>query len=45
MSAVNSVDDRDLPCPGAMTATIAADYARCVRGELPRYSEWVELVS
>ncbi|MFV0315358.1 MAG: branched-chain amino acid transaminase [Microthrixaceae bacterium] len=44
VSAVNSVDDRTIPCPGPATSAIAADYARCVRGELPRYKDWVELV-
>ena len=44
VSAVNSVDDRTIPCPGVMTSAIAADYARCVRGELDKYSHWVELV-
>jgi branched-chain amino acid aminotransferase len=44
VSAVNSVDDRAIPCPGEMTSAIAAEYARCVRGELPRYKDWVELV-
>jgi len=44
VSAVNSVDDREIPCPGEMTAVIAADYAKAVRGELPRYKDWVELV-
>lgn len=44
VSAVNSVDDRPLPCPGPMTTAIAADYGRCVRGELPQHKDWVELV-
>ncbi len=44
VSAVNSVDDRALPCPGPATTTIAEDYARCVRGELSKYEGWVELV-
>ena len=44
VSAVNSVDHRPIPCPGPMTQAIAADYAKCVRGELPRYKDWVELV-
>ena len=44
VSAVNAVDDRPLPCPGPITSAIAADYARCVRGELPRHKDWVELV-
>jgi len=44
VSAVNSVDDRDLPCPGPVTTAIAQDYARCVRGELPKYKDWVEHV-
>ncbi len=44
VSAVNSVDDREIPCPGEMTTAIAAEYAKCVRGELPQYKDWVELV-
>ncbi len=44
VSAVNSVDDRAIPCPGEITTAIAADYAKCVRGELPKYKDWVELV-
>ncbi len=43
VSAVNSVDDRTLPCPGPMTTTIAQEYAKTVRGEIPKYKEWVEL--
>lgn len=45
VSAVNSVDDRDLPCPGPMTTAIATEYAKVVRGEVDRYKDWVELVS
>jgi branched-chain amino acid aminotransferase len=44
VSAVNSVDDREIPCPGEMTTAIAAEYAKCVRGELPQFKDWVELV-
>lgn len=44
VSAVNSVDDRDLPCPGPATTAIAAEYARTVRGEVDRYKDWVEHV-
>jgi branched-chain amino acid aminotransferase len=43
VSAVNSVDDRPLPCPGPMTTAIAEDYSKIVRGEIPKYKEWVEL--
>ena len=42
VSAVNSVDDRELPCPGPMTTAIAAEYARAVRGKVDRYKDWVE---
>ena len=45
VSAVNSVDDRPIPCPGEMTRAIADEYARAVRGEVDRYKDWVELVS
>jgi branched-chain amino acid aminotransferase len=43
VSAVNSVDDREIPCPGPATATIAEEYSKLVRGEIPKYKEWVEL--
>jgi branched-chain amino acid aminotransferase len=45
VSAVNSVDDRQIPCPGPMTTAIAAEYGRAVRGKVDRYKDWVELVS
>ena len=45
VSAVNSVDDREIPCPGPMTTAIAAEYAKVVRGQVDRYKDWVELVS
>jgi branched-chain amino acid aminotransferase len=44
VSAVNSVDDRDLPCPGPMTTAIAGEYAKAVRGQVDRYKDWVEHV-
>lgn len=44
VSAVNSVDDRALPCPGPMTTAIAAEYHRAVHGEVDRYKDWVEHV-
>ena len=43
VSAVNSVDDRPIPCPGPKTTIIAEEYARAVRGEVDRYKDWVEL--
>ena len=43
VSAVNSVDDRPIPCPGPATQAIAEQYARCVRGEVPEHKDWVEL--
>ncbi len=45
VSAVNSVDERDLPCPGPMTTAIGAEYNKAVRGETAKYAEWVEHVS
>ena len=45
VSAVNSVDDRKVPCPGPMTTAIAEEYARAVRGKVDRYKDWVELVA
>ncbi len=44
VSAVNSVDDRPLPCPGPMTTAIAREYAKAVRGQVDKYKEWVEHV-
>jgi branched-chain amino acid aminotransferase len=42
VSAVNSVDDRAIPCPGPMTQVIAEEYRRSVRGQVDRYKEWCE---
>ena len=44
VSAVNSVDDRAIPCPGPMTKVIANEYAKAVRGEIDKYKDWCELV-
>jgi branched-chain amino acid aminotransferase len=44
VSAVNSVDDRAIPCPGAMTKTIASQYAQAVRGQIDKYKDWCEHV-
>jgi branched-chain amino acid aminotransferase len=43
VSAVNSVDDRKIPCPGPKTKAIAEVYARAVRGQEDRYKDWCEL--
>src|SRR4249920_1461606 len=45
VSAVNSVDDRPIFCPGPMTTAIAAEYAKAVRGQVDRYKDWVEHVT
>ncbi|MGH9137196.1 MAG: branched-chain amino acid transaminase [Acidimicrobiales bacterium] len=45
VSAVNSVDDRSIPCPGPMTAAVAEEYHRIVRGEVDKYKNWVEHVA
>ena len=45
VSAVNSVDDRKIPCPGPMTKAIADEYAKAVRGQVDKYKDWVELVN
>jgi branched-chain amino acid aminotransferase len=45
VSAVNSVDDRTIPCPGPMTLAIAEEYGRAVRGQVDKYKEWCELVA
>ena len=44
VAAVASVDDRKLPCPGPMTAAIAEEYHRAIRGKVDRYKDWVEHV-
>jgi branched-chain amino acid aminotransferase len=44
VSAVNSVDDRAIPCPGPMTMTIASEYAKAVRGQIDKYKDWCEHV-
>ena len=43
VSSVNSVDDREIPCPGPMTTAIAETYHRVVRGEIDKYRGWCEL--
>ncbi len=45
VSAVNSVDDREIPCPGPRTKAIADAYAEVVRGKNPKYRSWNELAS
>ena len=45
VSAVNSVDDRPIPCPGPMTKIIAEEYGRVVRGQVDKYKDWVEHVT
>ena len=45
VSAVNSVDDRDVPCPGPRTAAMAEAYADVVHGRNPKYSSWNEHAS
>jgi branched-chain amino acid aminotransferase len=44
VSAVNSVDDRLIPCPGPMTTAIAEEFHKAVRGQTDRYKDWVEHV-
>jgi branched-chain amino acid aminotransferase len=44
ISAVKSVDDRPLTCPGPMTTAIAEEYSKAVRGQVDRYKDWVEHV-
>ena len=43
VSAVNSVDDRSVPCPGPMTRAIADVYLRAVTGQEDKYKDWCEL--
>ena len=42
VSAVNSVDDRSIPCPGPMTRAIASTYSDAVHGRDDRYRHWCE---
>jgi branched-chain amino acid aminotransferase len=44
VSAVSSVDDRAITCPGPMTMAIGEEYHRAVRGEVDKYKDWVEHV-
>jgi branched-chain amino acid aminotransferase len=44
ISAVRSVDDRELTCPGTMTTAIAQEFHRAVAGKVDRYKDWVEHV-
>ncbi len=43
VSSVNSVDDRDIPCPGPMTSAIAERYHQVIRGQVDEYRDWCEL--
>jgi branched-chain amino acid aminotransferase len=43
VSAVNSVDDRRIPCPGPISSAIAEEYGKAVRGQTDKYRHWVEL--
>ena len=43
VSSINSVDERDIPCPGPMTLALSEAYLATVRGENPKYKSWNEL--
>ena len=43
VSAINSVDDRSVPCPGPITLKVADTYGKAVRGQIPAYKHWCEL--
>ena len=43
VSAINSVDDRDVPCPGPITLKVAETYGKAVRGQITAYKHWCEL--
>ncbi|MEC7966619.1 MAG: branched-chain amino acid transaminase [Actinomycetota bacterium] len=45
VSAVNSVDNRTVPCPGPATKVLADAYADLVRGRNETYRAWNELAS
>ena len=42
VSAINSVDDRSVPCPGPITLKVAEIYGKAVRGQIPEYAHWCE---
>jgi branched-chain amino acid aminotransferase len=44
ISAVSSVDDRAITCPGPMTTAIAGEYKKAVTGQVDRYKDWLEHV-
>ena len=43
VSAINSVDDRSVPCPGPITLKVADTYGKAVRGQIADYKHWCEL--
>jgi branched-chain amino acid aminotransferase len=43
VSAINSVDDRSVPCPGPISKQVAEVYGKAVRGQIPQYKHWCEL--
>ena len=43
VTAVKSVDDRDLTFPGPIASKMIDAFAKAVRGEDSRYSKWVEV--
>jgi branched-chain amino acid aminotransferase len=45
IAAVNSVDDRTIPCPGEMTLAIAHEYSAAAAGKVDAYAHWVEHVA
>jgi len=45
IAAVNSVDDRTIPCPGEMTLAIASEYSAAAAGKVDAYAHWVEHVA
>ncbi len=45
IAAVNSVDDRSIPCPGEMTLAIAHEYSAAAAGKVDAYAHWVEHVA
>ena len=43
VSAINSVDDRAVPCPGPIARQVADTYSKVVRGKVDKYRHWCEL--
>ena len=43
VSAINSVDDRKVPCPGPIARQVAETYSQVVRGQVAKYKHFCEV--